>query len=91
MKENHPKQEEVNKVRKPRKEIIIKCRYCDYTARTYSALNFHKLSKHGSEEDKFKCTFCSYTSYKKFSILVHMKKTHRELIKQLQEKRNGSR
>ncbi|KAM7360654.1 uncharacterized protein ACRADG_006698 [Cochliomyia hominivorax] len=62
---------------------IINCNSCDYTARTYAALNFHKRSKHGSEDDKFKCTFCSYTSLKKFSLLLHVKKSHKELIKTL--------
>lgn len=72
--------------RKTTKELkakYIKCRSCDYTARTYAALNYHTRAKHGTENDKFKCKFCDYLSVKKFDLLTHVKKMHKELIKTL--------
>lgn len=69
-----------------KKDKIIKCRSCDYTAKTYAALNYHTRSKHGSENDKFKCKFCSYMCLKKFDLLTHVKNSHKELIKTLKAK-----
>ncbi|XP_065371168.1 zinc finger protein 585A-like [Calliphora vicina] len=71
------------KVKQKPKDKIIKCRSCDYTARTYAALNYHNRSKHGSEKDKFKCKFCAYMCLKKFDLLTHVKNSHKELIKTL--------
>ena len=71
-----------NNVEKP-KDKVIKCHSCDYTAKSYAALNYHNRSKHGTESDKLKCKFCSYTSFKKCNLLVHVKNVHKELIKTL--------
>ena len=65
------------------KNKVIKCQSCDYTAKSYAALNYHNRSKHGTESDKLKCKFCSYTSFKKCNLLVHVKNVHKELIKTL--------
>lgn len=65
------------------KNKLIKCRSCEYTAKTYAALHYHNRSKHGTEDDKFKCTFCTYMCLKKFDLLVHVKNVHKEQIKTL--------
>lgn len=83
MKNKHSVKKEKTKVKENSKNKIIKCRSCDYTARTYAALNYHNRSKHGKEEDKFKCTFCDYKSFKKFDLLTHAKNAHKQLIKTL--------
>ncbi|XP_065371096.1 zinc finger protein 91-like [Calliphora vicina] len=74
---------EEKKIKQKPVDKIIKCRFCDYTSRNYSALNFHNRSKHGTEADKFKCKFCPYMTWKKFSLLTHVKNSHKELIKTL--------
>ncbi|KAM7364203.1 uncharacterized protein ACRADG_000792 [Cochliomyia hominivorax] len=83
LKNKHDITNEKKVVKEKAKEKLIKCRSCDYTARTYAALNYHNRSKHGSEDDKFKCKFCPYTSLKKFDLLTHVKNSHKELIKTL--------
>uniref|UniRef100_A0A1I8PW97 Protein krueppel n=1 Tax=Stomoxys calcitrans TaxID=35570 RepID=A0A1I8PW97_STOCA len=65
--------------------ISFQCNLCDYTVGTYTALYFHKRSKHGTEEDRIKCKFCSYKNIKKFDMFLHIKKQHLSEIKALKQ------
>lgn len=66
-----------------------KCQQCDYTANTYAALDYHLRAKHGSDDDKFKCTFCDYYTCKKCNLLAHIRKMHRAKIKEIRKEREA--
>lgn len=67
----------------PIKKKVLKCHVCDYTTTTHAGIHYHIRSKHGTEDDKFKCNFCSYKCYKKFDLLHHTKRNHLAIIKEI--------
>ncbi|XP_075146332.1 uncharacterized protein LOC142220842 [Haematobia irritans] len=68
------------------KRKIVKCRLCEYTAKSYAGLNYHMKSKHGKIDDRSKCRFCPYTSIKKFDLLHHTKREHLVIVKNIKSK-----
>ncbi|XP_065354402.1 zinc finger protein ZFP2-like [Calliphora vicina] len=84
-KHNIDEKPKINKAsdKEDRTHKIYKCLSCDYTAKSLPTLSYHTRAKHGSEKDKHACKFCSQKFLQKFDLLMHLKKSHNELIKTL--------
>ena len=65
------------KHKKTNDKKIHKCPKCDSSFGQLCHLNKH-IKRGCKEKSEVKCNYCSYQSYRKYSLIEHLQKTHPE-------------